>query len=80
MGHHADVQRHITATLALIFLSYLSFGVPFTLRPSAYRVRPNFMAALVHIQSDTACIISSNLLVGRMLRNCHEAFLKITFY
>jgi len=39
------------------------------------------MAALVHIfQTDEACIIGSNLLVGRMLRICHEAFLKLIFH
>jgi len=28
MGHHADVQKSITATLELIILSCLSFGCP----------------------------------------------------
>jgi len=82
MGHHADVQKSITATLELIILSSLSFGFPsLSVRLLTACDLIFSMAALVHIfLTDAACIIGSNLLVGRMLRHCHEAFLKLIFH
>jgi len=80
MGHHADVQKSITATLELIILSWLSFEFPSLSVRLLTACDLFFMAALVPIfQTDEACIIGSNLLVSRMLRNCHEAFLKLIF-
>ena len=82
MGHHADVQTSITATHELIILSWLSFGFPsLSVRLLTACDLIFSMAALVHIfLTDAACIIGSNLLVGRMLRHCHEAFLKLIFH